>query len=82
MKNVMLVAALATSVAFSAGAMTVELDTDGDGLASLVELQVSNPDLTQELFTEMDTDGDGFLNDDEMVVAIELGTLTDPETDA
>ena len=38
MKNVTLVAALAASVAFSANAMTAEIDTDGDGMASLSEL--------------------------------------------
>lgn len=81
MKNVLLVAALATSVAFSASAMTAELDTDGDGLASLIELQVTNPDLSPELFTEIDTDGDGFVNDDELVVAIDVGTLVDPDKD-
>ena len=34
MKNVTLVAALAASVAFSANAMTTEIDTDGDGMSS------------------------------------------------
>ncbi|AML52359.1 MULTISPECIES: hypothetical protein [Falsihalocynthiibacter] len=82
MKNVILVAALATSFAFSANAMNAEVDTDGDGMASLVELQVSQPDLTDVVFNEIDTDGDGFLNDDEMAAAIEAGTLMDPEADA
>ena len=82
MKNVTLVAALATSIAFSASAMTATIDTDGDGMASLAELQVSYPELTEELFQEMDTDGDGLINDEEMTIAIELGTLADPETDA
>lgn len=82
MKSVFLVAALATSVAFSASAMTAELDTDGDGVASLVELQVSHPDLTEEMFQAIDTDGDGFVNDEEMAIAVELGTLEDPEDDA
>jgi len=81
MKNVLLVAVLATSVAFSASAMPSEIDTDGDGLASLVELQDSNPDLTQEMFTVMDAYGAGFVNDEEMLVAIELGTLVDPDKD-
>ena len=41
MKNVILVAALEASAAFSANAMTTEIDTDGDGMASLSELLVS-----------------------------------------
>ena len=82
MKNVTLVAALATSLAFSAGAMTAEIDTNGDGMASLLELQVSQPELTEEVFNEINTDHDGFINDEEMAIAIELGNLVDPENDA
>ncbi|MBU2868466.1 hypothetical protein [Pacificibacter marinus] len=81
MKNVTLVAALAASVAFSANAMTTEIDTDGDGIASLSEMLVSHPELTEDLFREMDTDGDGFIDDDEMAVANELGMLVDPDID-
>ena len=80
-KNATLIAALATSVAFSASAMTAKIDTDGDGMASLAELQVSYPDLTEVLFQEIDTDSDGLINDEEMAIAVELGNLSDPETD-
>lgn len=62
--------------------MTAEIDTDGDGMASLTELQMSYPDLTEEVFLEMDTDGDGLINDEEMAIAVKLGNLADPETDA
>lgn len=82
MKHVTLVAALATSFALSANAMTAEIDTDGDGMASLTELQMSYPELTEEVFLEMDTDGDGLINDEEMAIAVKLGNLADPETDA
>ena len=81
MKNVTLIAALAPFVAFSAAAMTAEIDTDGDGMVSLAEFQVFYPELSEELFYEMDTDGDGLVNDEEMAIAIELGALADPETD-
>ena len=81
MKNVTLVAALAASVAFSANAMTTEIDKDGDGMASLSELLVSYPDLTEEVFREMDTDADGLINDEEMAIAVDLGNLADPEVD-
>lgn len=82
MKNVTLVAALATSVAFSAGAMTAEIDTDGDGMASMAELQAWYPDVTEVIFQEIDTDSDGLVNDEEMAIAVELGTLADPVTDS
>lgn len=82
MKNVILVAALATSVAFSASAMTAEIDTDGDGMASLAELQVVYPEITEILFQEIDTDGDNLVNDEEMAIAIELGNLANPESDS
>lgn len=81
-KNVSLVAALMTSVAFSANAMSAEIDTDGDGMASFAELQVSYPELTEELFGEIDSNGDGLVDDEEMAIAVELGNLADPETDA
>jgi hypothetical protein len=41
MKNVSLVAALATSVAFSADAMTAEIDTDGDDLINDEEMAIA-----------------------------------------
>jgi hypothetical protein len=82
MKNVTLVAALATAVAFSASAMTTDIDTDGDGMASFAELQVFYPDVTEMLFQEIDTDGDGLVNDEEMAIAVERGNLADPESDA
>jgi len=82
MKYVTLVAALAASVAFSANAMSSEIDKDVDGMASLSELLVSYPELTEELFREMDTDGDGLINDEEMAIAVDLGMLADPDIDA
>lgn len=82
MKNVTLVAALASSIAFSANAMPAEIDTDGDGMASLAELQVSYPELTETVFSEIDTNGDGFVDDEEMAIAVELGNLADPVTDS
>ncbi|WP_316651275.1 EF-hand domain-containing protein [Ovoidimarina sediminis] len=81
-KNVGLVAALMTSVAFFANAMSAEIDTDGDGMASFAELQVSYPELTEEMFGEIDTNGDGLVDDEEMAIAVELGNLAYAETDA
>ena len=82
MSRVAFGALLATFVAFSAHAMSTEIDTDGDGKASLAELQVVYPELTEELFLEIDTDADGFVNDEEMMIAVETEMLPDIETDS
>jgi Ca2+-binding EF-hand superfamily protein len=82
MKNVTLLAALATSFAFSASAMTADIDTDGDGMASFAELQAFYPEVTEMLFQEIDTDSDGLVNDEEMAIAVELGNLANAEGDA
>ena len=73
---------LASVLATTAGAMTADVDTDGDGFASMAELQAIFPDLTEEQFAEIDTDGDGFVNDEEMLVAIDSELIGDPEGDA
>ncbi len=82
MSRVAVGALLATFVAFSANAMSAEIDTDGDGKASLAELQVVYPELTEELFQDIDTDADGFVNGEEMAIAVETEMLLDIETDA
>jgi len=81
-KNATLVAALVTSVAFSANAMSADTDTDGDGMASFAELQLVYPFLTVSMFMDIDTNGDGLVDDEEMAIAVELGNLADPETDS
>lgn len=73
---------LASVLATTAGAMTADVDTDGDGFASLLELQAIFPDLTDELYQEIDTDGDGLVNDEEMLIAIDAELIADPEGDA
>lgn len=72
---------LASILATTAGAMTADVDTDGDGFASMEELQVIYPDLTEELFQEIDTDGDGLINDEEMLIAVDAELIADPEGD-
>ena len=56
MSRVTLAALLATSIATTATAMSAEIDTDGDGMASLEELQAMYPEVTEDLFIEMDAD--------------------------
>ena len=81
MSRVAIGALLATFVAFSAHAMSPEIDTDGDGKASLVELQTIFPELTEELFLDIDTNADGFVDDEEMMIAVETKMIPDIETD-
>jgi Ca2+-binding EF-hand superfamily protein len=59
-----------------------DIDTDGDGFASMAELQAIYPDLTEEQFLEIDTDGDGLVNDEEILIAVEAELIADPEGDA
>lgn len=82
MSRVAFGALLATFVALSAHAMSTEIDTDGDGKASLVELQTVFPELTEDLFHQIDADADGFVDDEEMMIAVETEILPDIEIDA
>jgi len=43
-----------------------KLDTDGDGLISLPEIQEVRPELTAEKFTELDANADGYLERSEL----------------
>lgn len=81
MSSVAIGAFLATVAACSAFAMSAEIDTDGDGKASLAELQATFPGLTDDLFQEIDADADGFVDDEEMMIAVETEILPDIETD-
>lgn len=81
MSRVAIGALLATFLAFSAHAMSAEIDTDGDGKASLVELQTVYPELTAILFTDIDIDADGFVDDEEMAIAVETKILPDLDLD-
>jgi hypothetical protein len=82
MNRIFYVVILASVLATTAGAMTADVDTDGDGFASMAELQVIFPDLTEELYQEIDTDGDGLINDEEMLIAVDAELIADPEGDA
>ena len=71
----------ATVAAFSAAALPAEIDADGDGQASLSQLQLMYPDVTEDLFLEIDLDEDGYINDEEMIAAIGGERLANPEGD-
>ncbi len=81
MSRVAIGALLATFAAFSAHAMSAEIDADGDGKASLAELQKVFPELTGDLFLEIDANADGFVDDEEMMIAVETGIIPGIDTD-
>lgn len=65
--------ALSTTAAFAQS--MAELDADGDGAASMAEVQALFPDVTEEAFTAADTDGDGMLNEEELTAAQDAGVI-------
>ncbi|CUJ84855.1 EF hand [Ruegeria denitrificans] len=81
MSRVSIVALLSSVFALPAFAMPADLDMDGDGLASLAELQTKYPEASKDLFTEIDEDADGFINDDEFVAAVDAELLPGTTSD-
>ena len=59
------------AVAFGA----TEVDTNGDGVLTIDEVQAVFPEITTEAFTAMDVNADGALDDDEVVAAQEAGMM-------
>ena len=45
------------------------IDSNGDGMVTIEEIQVVFPDVTAELFSEADTNADGSLDADELIAA-------------
>ncbi|WP_305971377.1 MULTISPECIES: hypothetical protein [unclassified Mameliella] len=58
----------------------VALDTDGDGMVSLEEVQVMYPDVSQDDYAQADADGDGLLSAEELDTARADGLI--PANDA
>lgn len=58
--------------------MPADLELDGDGLALLAELQTRYPLVSDDLFLEIDANADGFINDDELIAAIDADFLPGP----
>ncbi|HKK83928.1 MAG TPA: EF-hand domain-containing protein [Roseovarius sp.] len=62
-----------SAIAMSEG--TAQIDTNGDGVMTIDEVQAVFPEVTAEAFAEADADDDGALTDEEMVSAQELGLI-------
>lgn len=72
------VAALAIP-ALAMGQGAAELDTNGDGVLTIDEVQASFPEVTSDAFTAMDLNADGALDANEVAAAQEAGLM--PPTD-
>ncbi len=66
----------AVSVPAAAVALTAaEMDTNGDGLLTIDEVQAIYPDLNADSFTAMDLNADGALDAEEVAAAQEAGIM-------
>ena len=72
------VAALVTAIspALAMSNSAVEVDTNGDGVLSLEEVQAVWPSVTTEDFETMDANVDGSLDDTEIKTAEEAGMMS------
>lgn len=70
---------IATLLGFGLAASTAiaasEIDTNGDGLMTIGEVQAVFPDVSADAFAEADINDDGALDDAEMVAGQEQGLL-------
>ena len=54
----------------------MSMDTDGDSMISMEEMQAAMPDMSEDMFTEVDTNADGMIDQAEYDAAVEAGTIT------
>ena len=51
------------------------MDTDGDGMLSMEEMQTTMPDMSEDMFTQVDTNADGMIDQAEYDAGVEAGTI-------
>ncbi|WP_113912639.1 EF-hand domain-containing protein [Roseovarius dicentrarchi] len=71
--SILAAGALATT-AFAAGTLA-DMDTNGDGLLTVEEVQAAYPEMTAEQFSEADANADGALDDAELTAAQDAGLI-------
>jgi hypothetical protein len=74
MKQYILGASITAGLASMAIAAT-EIDTNGDGVLTLDEVQAVFPEISTESFTAMDANADGALDDTEISAAQDAGMM-------
>lgn len=78
MKTLMLTTVIALGLAAPSWSAT-EVDTNGDGMLTLDEVQAVFPEITVETFTAMDANADGALDDEEVQAAQNAGVMPKSE---
>ena len=74
-----LATALITLGLTSAAWAATSIDSNGDGMVTLDEVQAVFPEITADSFSAMDVNSDGALDNDEVVAAQEAGLM--PKTE-
>ena len=70
-----LISAVVAVPAFAMGEGAAEMDSNGDGVLTIDEVQAMYPDVTAETFSSMDLNADGALDDEEVLAAQDAGTM-------
>ncbi|TMM54857.1 hypothetical protein [Sulfitobacter sabulilitoris] len=68
----------AATTAFAMGEGAAEMDTNGDGVLTIDEVQATYPEVTPESFSSMDLNADGALDEEEIAAAQDAGTMPTP----
>jgi hypothetical protein len=63
------------NAALAAGESIAGIDTNGDGIMTVDEIQAVYPEITAEVFAEVDTNNDGVLDEAELLSGQEQGLL-------
>ncbi|KIC49221.1 hypothetical protein RA29_12725 [Tateyamaria sp. ANG-S1] len=66
--------------ALAAAEIPADIDTDGDGVLTIDEVQASFPEVTSDGFSAMDLNADGVLDEDEVTAAQEAGLMPPTES--
>ncbi|MCF6233603.1 MAG: hypothetical protein L3J36_10990 [Rhodobacteraceae bacterium] len=59
----------------SATSVAAQVDTNGDGILTLDEVNAAFPDIKAEEFSAMDANADGVLDNDEVAAAQDAGLM-------
>ena len=70
-----IITAVAILVTAAAAYAMTELDTDGDNMLTMEELQAAYPSITAEQFSAADVDADGMINEGELADARAAGLI-------
>lgn len=57
-------------------AETPLVDADGNGTYSYTEISAAHPDVSEDAFAEMDANGDGEIDQEELAMAKDAGTIS------